>query len=95
MAVRRRLKPQTRESATQTVKTTTLILLAGWLLAMAPLTSHAQPDRTNPNPRSAPGPRVGETAPDFKLQTKSGGREVQLSSFKGQRPVVLVFGSFT
>jgi hypothetical protein len=77
------------------VKTTTLILLAGWLLATASLTSHAQPDRTNPNPRPAPAPRVGETAPDFKLQTKDGGREVRLSSFKGQRPVVLVFGSFT
>jgi cytochrome oxidase Cu insertion factor (SCO1/SenC/PrrC family) len=39
--------------------------------------------------------RVGDVAPDFKLRTKDGSREVQLSSFKGKRPVVLVFGSFT
>ena len=39
--------------------------------------------------------RVGDAAPDFKLKTKDGSREVTLSSFKGKRPVVLVFGSFT
>lgn len=39
--------------------------------------------------------RVGDTAPDFKLKTKDGSREVTLSGFKGKRPVVLVFGSFT
>jgi hypothetical protein len=39
--------------------------------------------------------RVGDTAPDFKLQTMEGDRAVELSSFKGKRPVVLVFGSYT
>ncbi|MBI5686548.1 MAG: hypothetical protein HZC54_15880 [Verrucomicrobia bacterium] len=39
--------------------------------------------------------RVGDAASDFKLKTKDGSREVTLSSFKGRRPVVLVFGSFT
>ena len=39
--------------------------------------------------------RVGDVAPDFKLKSKDGSREVQLASFKGKRPVVLVFGSFT
>jgi len=39
--------------------------------------------------------RVGDPAPDFKLKTKDGSREVQLSSFKGKGPVVLVFGSYT
>jgi hypothetical protein len=39
--------------------------------------------------------RVGDAAPDFKLKTKDGSREVLLSSFKGKRPVVLIFGSFT
>jgi peroxiredoxin len=39
--------------------------------------------------------RVGDAAPDFKLKTLDGAREVQLSAFRGKRPVVLVFGSYT
>ncbi|MBI3876292.1 MAG: redoxin domain-containing protein [Verrucomicrobia bacterium] len=39
--------------------------------------------------------RVGDIAPDFKLKTRDGDREVQLAAFKGKRPVVLVFGSYT
>ena len=40
--------------------------------------------------------KVGEAAPDFKLK-RLGGRvdEVQLASFRGHRPVVLFFGSYT
>ncbi len=38
--------------------------------------------------------KVGMAAPDFKLKRSDGG-EVRLSSFKGKRPVVLVFGSYT
>jgi Ca2+-binding EF-hand superfamily protein len=41
------------------------------------------------------GPSVGQSAPDFRLRTPDGKREVQLSQFKGKKPVVLVFGSFT
>ncbi len=39
--------------------------------------------------------RVGDAAPDFKLKTKDFTREVELSSFKGKRPVVLIFGSYS
>jgi hypothetical protein len=39
--------------------------------------------------------RVGEMAPDFTLPTLDRRSEVQLSSFRGKRPVVLVFGSYT
>ena len=38
---------------------------------------------------------VGDAAPDFALGRLDGGARVQLSSFRGQRPVVLVFGSYT
>lgn len=44
---------------------------------------------------------VGDPAPDFVLQRvdKTGhapsGAQVQLSSFRGRQPVVLVFGSYT
>ena len=42
---------------------------------------------------SRPGLARGEEAPDFTLPDASG-RPVTLSSFRGKRPVVLVFGSF-
>jgi hypothetical protein len=38
---------------------------------------------------------VGDEAPDFTLPSPAGKSEVQLSSFRGKRPVVLVFSSFT
>jgi len=53
-----------------------------------------------------PGPRMwlwardghlseGEAAPDFTLSTLDRKGQVTLSSHRGQRPVVLVFGSYT
>jgi AhpC/TSA family len=38
---------------------------------------------------------VGDVAPDFTLKTSDRSAEVSLSSFRGQKPVVLVFGSHT
>ena len=40
-------------------------------------------------------PTVGEDAPDFTLETKDGSGSIRLSQFEGDRPVVLVFGSWT
>jgi hypothetical protein len=38
----------------------------------------------------------GDMAPDFSLRTaQDGTRRVALVSYRGQRPVVLVFGSYT
>lgn len=53
-----------------------------------------------------PGPRIwlwarqgtlaeGELAPDFTLPTSDRKGNVTLSSHRGQRPVVLIFGSYT
>lgn len=39
--------------------------------------------------------RVGDPAPDFNLETFDRKGHVQLSYFKGKKPVVLVFGSYT
>ncbi|MCA1563142.1 MAG: hypothetical protein LC753_09830 [Acidobacteria bacterium] len=39
--------------------------------------------------------KVGDVAPDFALRTTDGKSRVQLSSFRGRQPVVLVFGSYT
>jgi peroxiredoxin len=38
---------------------------------------------------------VGQEAPDFDLATRDGASRVRLSSLRGGRPVVLVFGSYT
>jgi hypothetical protein len=38
---------------------------------------------------------AGDLAPDFRLPTVDHKDTVQLSSFRGSRPVVLVFGSYT
>ncbi len=43
----------------------------------------------------ARAPKVGDLAPDFELTDVSGEHSVRLSQFRGDRPVALVFGSFT
>jgi len=40
-------------------------------------------------------PKAGDVAPDFTLASPDGATTVALSSFRGRRPVVLVFGSYT
>ncbi|HEY6168697.1 MAG TPA: hypothetical protein VI454_11700 [Verrucomicrobiae bacterium] len=74
-----------------------LALAAVGLLA---LFAAAQTERQRPGRGADDMPRqgslrVGEFAPDFTLKMKEGNRDVKLSSFKGRRPVVLVFGSYT
>ena len=39
--------------------------------------------------------KVGDLAPDFELNVRGGEQKVRLSSFRGRRPVALVFGSYT
>jgi len=39
--------------------------------------------------------KVGDMAPDFSLKKADRSAEVRLSSFRQQKPVVLVFGSHT
>ncbi len=43
----------------------------------------------------AGAPKVGDMAPDFELTDVTGERTVTLSQFRGERPVALIFGSFT
>jgi len=38
---------------------------------------------------------LGDVAPDFELKRRDGNGVMKLSSFKGEKPVVLVFGSIT
>jgi hypothetical protein len=39
--------------------------------------------------------KVGDPAPDFTLPDPTGKKEVTLSGFRGKRPVVLIFASYT
>jgi hypothetical protein len=45
--------------------------------------------------RKAGGLSVGQAAPDFTLPDLEGKKTVTLSAFKGKRPVVLIFASYT
>jgi hypothetical protein len=45
--------------------------------------------------RETLAPEVGSDAPDFKLPRLSNVEQVQLSSFRGRKPVALIFGSYT
>ena len=40
-------------------------------------------------------PKVGDTAPAFKLGSADGKSETDFASFRGVRPVVLFFGSYS
>jgi hypothetical protein len=40
-------------------------------------------------------PKPGDLAPDFELTDVTGTKTMRLSEFRGKRPVVLLFGSFT
>ncbi len=44
---------------------------------------------------NANAPKAGDPAPDFELSDLNGENPVRLSDFQGQKPVALVFGSFT
>lgn len=39
--------------------------------------------------------QIGDAAPDFHLPLLDASGSVELSSFRGNRPVVLIFGSYT
>ncbi len=45
--------------------------------------------------RDEMGPRTGDVPPDFDLKRMGSEERVQLSRFKGHRPVALIFGSYT
>jgi hypothetical protein len=44
---------------------------------------------------SSEGPRLGMEAPAFSLDTHDKARRISLADYRGKKPVVLIFGSFT
>jgi hypothetical protein len=45
--------------------------------------------------RETLAPEIGSDAPDFKLSRLGSVEQVQLSSYRGRKPVALIFGSYT
>ncbi len=45
--------------------------------------------------RETLAPAIGAEAPDFKLPRLDSTEQVRLSSFRGRKPVALIFGSYT
>ncbi len=45
--------------------------------------------------RETHAPEVGTLAPDFELPLRDSEEHVRLSAFRGQKPVALIFGSYT
>lgn len=45
--------------------------------------------------RDEMGPHAGDVPPNFNLKLMGSENRVRLSSFKGQKPVALIFGSYT
>ena len=45
--------------------------------------------------RDDDAPKVGESAPTFRLKSIDGKEAFDLARFRGKRPVVLIFGSYT
>ena len=71
----------------------TAVVAAGAAVAVG-LTAFGQARKDGDRPREGTL-KVGEAAPNFKLKSLDGKSEVELASFKGKKPVVLVFGSYT
>ena len=80
-------------------------MLLGLLISLLAIPAIAQePQRDPPQRRSRrparqqaddKAPRVGQMAPDFRLKSLDGKSETRLSQFRGKKPVVLFFGSYT
>ena len=45
--------------------------------------------------RQDDAPRIGDIAPVFTLQSPDGESETDISQFQGEKPVILIFGSYT
>ena len=75
--------------------------IAAAVFALAGLLAAAAQDRPAENPSGSAKPaqgalKTGDPAPDFKLKVLDDAEKtVSLSDFKGRKPVVLIFGSYT
>jgi hypothetical protein len=80
------------------MKKTTVKQIGGWLGVTAVLLSLATSSvaQAKKNPKPEPSLKVGDVAPDFKMQYFDGKdlKDVSLSEFRGKKNVVLAFYIF-
>ena len=88
------------------MKRPTTVWMSSLVLAMAAGHAAAQPGgggATQDRPQRGRGmmsrddgaPKLGDQAPTFKLKSLDGKEETDLATFRGKKPVVLFFGSYT
>ena len=71
------------------------------LLGIALLVADVSAQRPGQSPQRGGGLRLpdrlkeGDAAPDFTLKSPNGQTTVTLSDYHGQKPVALIFGSYT
>jgi hypothetical protein len=70
-------------------------LAAAALLQLQPTVSAQRPGAGGRIVRRADTIKPGDRAPDFQLKTLDGQIDVQLSKLYQDRPVALIFGSYT
>ena len=68
-----------------------ILVVTGWSVADEP----AKRKGHRRGMREDNAPKVGDVAPTFKLFTLDGEDETDLESFRGEKPMVLFFGSYT
>jgi len=69
--------------------------LALCAVAVAQSKEDARKMMKGPKDKNDAAPQTGSDAPNFKLKKLGSEETVELASFKGKKPVVLVFGSYT
>lgn len=71
------------------------LVLIGIVGALAAAAGAQERPRRRARTDGPPAPKVGEVAPPVKLARLGGESQVDIAEFRGKRPVVLVFGSYT
>ena len=73
------------------------LLLAGFLVTVTTTSvgKKKKKRKRGNRGRDANALKVGQEAPTFKLKSLDGKTETALKSFRGKKPVVLLFGSYT
>ncbi len=84
------------KSVSPTVRLAGCAFVLAFLLASPAVSTYAIPGSSGPEAmRSVDNLQVGDSAPDFQLTTFDSRTMVRLSSLTPQKPVVLIFGSYT
>lgn len=77
------------------VKSSLVACLIGTLIVSSLVAQNRQQRRGQRNVRDDGGLKVGQLAPTFELKSLDGKESFDLKSLRGNKPVLLFFGSYT